>query len=228
MKEAAHSEYISSNVRKINPDAVLRYLIEAGDQVPADSTVQKISRAFGIGCGDVRNIIKKNKLQDRLEEHVLTKIYTEKAMELYNQGKSDNEIAKVFGVASTTVWSWRKARGLDANFTPAEKGVAHQPKTAHERQDYKDERKEIAVDSEKPARKPSTINQDWEKAVDDMLASQKHADVLPVIEAPDADDLLDEVEEKNAAIQELLVKNAELAGFIEGLKFALRFGRLVG
>jgi len=123
MKEAAHSEYISSNVRRVNPEAVFRYLIEAGDVEPAESTIQKISRAFGIGCGDVRGIIRKNDLQERLEDHMFgKKLNDPQVMELYKQGKSDYQIAKALDVTGPTICAWRKKRNLPPNFQPGCRG----------------------------------------------------------------------------------------------------------
>lgn len=123
MKEATHSEYISSNVRRVNPEAVLRYLIEAGDIEPAESTIQKISRAFGIGVGDVRGIIRKNDLQERLEDHMFgKKLNDPQVMELYKQGKSDYQIAKASDVTGPTICAWRKKRNLPPNFQPGCRG----------------------------------------------------------------------------------------------------------
>ena len=44
-----------------------------------------------------------------------TRIDREKAMELYNAGHTDNEIADALGVTNKTVGSWRRGLGLEIN-----------------------------------------------------------------------------------------------------------------
>ncbi len=94
------------------------------------------------------------------------------AMQMYQDGSSDRQIAAAMGVDRTMAYQWRKKEGL----------------------------------------KP--MNAGMQNKIDSEAAGKEVA--LPVIDTASLEDV---IEEKNAIIQDLLVKNAELSGFIEGVKF---------
>lgn len=43
------------------------------------------------------------------------KLDEERARELYDEGKNDHEIGRTLGFSDSTIWAWRKRRGLEAN-----------------------------------------------------------------------------------------------------------------
>ncbi len=70
-----------------------------------------------------------NMTPDELEHYILTgevkmhkKVDDAKVMELYNEGKNDPEIAKVFGVHQSAIGAWRRDRGL-----PSQKNMKNKP-----------------------------------------------------------------------------------------------------
>lgn len=173
----------------------------------------------------------------RFEErqHKMTKIDDLKAKELYDQGLSDHKIAEVFDVESTTICTWRKKNNLPAHFKPPCKkqpaavtqclkcGVVYNQGSDH-----------TCPDREDPEEKPEPVEsteagepkrQHIFEAV--KQASEKIAEIFgEQVDVPDPclEDYLDEIEALQAENVDLMIKNSELSGFIDGLKFAVRYG----
>lgn len=162
------------------------------------------------------------------------------ALQMYKDGSSDRQIAEAMDVDRSQVYQWRKKEGLQAVSKMNDK-------LKQEMYEYK-EPEQIApvVDDLEPdmdevtnetvatvkelpvpvVKKAETVINPIEKEfmetatiemdVNSFCQMLNRRPTPPVIDA-DFDSI---IEEKNAIIQDLLVKNAELAGFIDGIKFA--------
>lgn len=156
------------------------------------------------------------------------KFNPEHAMIMYQDGDSDRQIAEAMGVDRSMVYQWRKKEGLK----PMKEEQRTMKTTMTER--LKTALGEEAPKQEQPKTRDTVMQDIVEQiapVVDDLEPDMDDAAVVlppdppvvkelavPVIEASltDFDSI---IEEKNAIIQDLLVKNAELAGFIDGIKF---------
>ncbi len=114
------SAYVAPEVnpKRINPDGIYRYLVEAGDI--DDYTVEKVARAFGVAVGTMRSLIKQHKLAERLEDEQMARkgITARLFTELYNQGLSDGQIAAEVDCDRTLIYQWRRRKNLPANIRP--------------------------------------------------------------------------------------------------------------
>ena len=120
------------------------------------------------------------------------------ALQMYQDGKGDRQIAESMGVDRSQVYQWRKKEGIQAVSKMNDK-------LKQEMYEYK-EPEQIApvVDDLEP---------DMDEVTNETVATVKELTI-------DVGDMMKAIiEEKNAIIQDLLVKNAELAGFIDGIKF---------
>lgn len=124
------------------------------------------------------------------------------ALQMYVDGKGDRQIAEAMDVDRSMVYQWRKKEGLQAVSKMNDK-------LKQEMYEYKEPEQLVPVESD--------TNPDMDEVTNETVATVKELPV-PVIEAS-LTDFESIIEEKNAIIQDLLVKNAELAGFIDGIKF---------
>ena len=131
------------------------------------------------------------------------KFNPDQAFQMYQDGSSDRQIAEAMDVDRSQVYQWRKKEGLQA--------VSK----------MNDKLKQEIYEYNEPAQMAPSVD-DLEPDMDDSVPNETVATVkelpVPVIEAS-LTDFESIIEEKNAIIQDLLVKNAELAGFIDGIKF---------
>lgn len=91
------------------------------------------NKSAGIGIIADLCVCKKSEIRAILERHGrlqpkkshprkdVHKFDTEKAMELYQQGKNDSKISEAVGVALNTIYQWRTGNDLPANRTRREK-----------------------------------------------------------------------------------------------------------
>lgn len=146
------------------------------------------------------------------------------AWQMYQDGKNDREIADAMDIDRTQVYQWRKKEGLE----PMNKIMADRLKEeiGEEKIPEQDRPKswdELMADIAELKSQAQDLEPDQDDHPEYMTLTMIGGDqVLPVIEI-DTQGIIDE---KNAIIQDLLVKNAELAGFIEGVKWAV--GRMAG
>ena len=129
------------------------------------------------------------------------KFNPDQAFQMYQDGSSDRQIAEAMDVDRSQVYQWRKKEGLQA--------VSK----------MNDKLKQTIYEYNEPAQIAPSVDDlepDMDEVTNETVATVKELSV-PVIEMASLADVL---EEKNAIIQDLLVKNAELAGFIDGIKFA--------
>lgn len=156
------------------------------------------------------------------------------ALQMYKDGSSDRQIAEAKDVDRSQVYQWRKKEGLQAVSKMNDK-------LKQEIYEYVEpEQMSRLVDDIEPDMDevPNIVFRDNFDSDDPIVPSEEHQKEEQLI-----DELLDtatvelnlsnfisaikksfetsrcEIEEKNAIIQDLLVKNAELAGFIDGIKF---------
>jgi len=134
------------------------------------------------------------------------------AWQMYQDGSSDRLIAAAMGVDRTMAYQWRKKEGLPPmtnKMTERLKTAIGEEEPKHEQPKTRDAVMQDLAEQIAPVGNDSVPNE--------MVATVKELPV-PVIEASLTDfEVI--IEEKNAIIQDLLVKNAELAGFIDGIKF---------
>jgi len=145
----------------------------------------------------------------------------DRAVVLYERGWNDSEIAEDVGCDVRTIRDWRKKERLESNFRKPEKGIV----SCHISGEFYDAGAEHKCKPEEVYQITHSLPQDdLEPDMDDSAVVLPPDPpvvkelAVPVIEASltDFDSI---IEEKNAIIQDLLVKNAELAGFIDGIKF---------
>jgi len=170
------------------------------------------------------------------------------ALQMYQDGSSDRQIAEAMDVDRSMVYQWRKREGLKPmkeEQRTMKTTMTERLKTALGEEKPKVEQLapvvdacqithslpqddlEPDMDAMPETENVETVTNQVEKefmetavveiGVDDFCKIIKKASERPVIETASLDDIIDE---KNAIIQDLLVKNAELAGFIDGIKFA--------
>ena len=169
------------------------------------------------------------------------------ALQMYQDGSSDRLIADAMDVDRSMVYQWRKREGLKPmkeEQRTMKTTMTERLKTALGEEKPKVEQLAPVVDAYQithsmpqddlepdmdampETENVETVTNQVEKefmetavveiGVDDFCKIIKKASERPVIETASLDDIIDE---KNAIIQDLLVKNAELAGFIDGIKF---------
>jgi len=178
----------------------LRYLVEAGDLDPSDSTIQKISRAFGIGTGDVKSIISRSNLLERLQEAMKnSKIDDKKALEMYSNGMSDYEIAKEFNVTGQTIFYWRKRMKLETKHD------------THETKKNKTNKKD----------QPQVPGQGYRPKETETPPGPPPNIVSAVQEPKQPRSPSNELEMYKRTIRELQVENANLKGYMAGVKDTL-------
>lgn len=161
------------------------------------------------------------------------------ALQMYKDGSSDRQIAEAMNVDRSQVYQWRKKEGLKAVSKMNDKlkqkiyEYAEQKQMSRLVDDIEPDMDEVtnetvATVEELPVpvvKKAETVINPIEKEfmetatiemdVNSFCQMLNRQPTPPVIDA-DFDSI---IEEKNAIIQDLLVKNAELAGFIDGIKF---------
>lgn len=96
-----------------DPCAGCVYQVKVGDNLICDFLCQTGHRRpcpFGTGC-----TVKQTKEGETVSKRwdVVT------ALKLYEEGKTDPEIAKIVGVSDQTIKAWRKREGLKSNYAPA-------------------------------------------------------------------------------------------------------------
>jgi len=127
--------------KRINPEGVYRYMQETGHCPLRDYDIERLGRAFGLYVGTMRQFIKKNGLDARLEDEVMGKVNYSEVEDLYNQGKTDTEIAKALKISLPSVSLWRKRNGLQPQ----------QPKTKKAKAEIRiefDKTKQLTADEE--------------------------------------------------------------------------------
>lgn len=138
------------------------------------------------------------------------------ALQMYQDGNNDRQIAESMDVDRSQVYQWRKKEGLKpmkAKMTELLKAAIGEEDTNQEQPQTWDNVIHDIAEQLVPVE--SDTNPDTDEVPNDTVATVKELPV-PVIEMASLEDV---IEEKNAIIQDLLVKNAELAGFIDGIKF---------
>ena len=145
------------------------------------------------------------------------------ALQMYQDGSSDRQIAEAMDVDRSMVYQWRKRDGLKPmkeEQRTMKTTMTERIKTAIGEEAPKVEQLAPVVDACQITH--SLPQDDLEPDMDDSVPNETIATVnelpVPVIEAS-LTDFEAIIEEKNAIIQDLMVKNAELAGFIDGVKF---------
>lgn len=177
---------------KINPDGVLRYMIETHHCPLCDWDFDRIAKAFGLGVGTMRAFIKRNGLDARLEDEVMGKVNYIEVEDLYNQGKSDSEICKALKISAPTVGVWRKKNNLQPNGQKANKQPP--PEYMENHVDMEKAKAEIRTEFDKHDKpEPRIVINGSFDAVNALIANNHPVEIVitkPLIWVPDKPDTI--------------------------------------
>jgi len=160
-----------------------------------------------------------------------------KARELYDQGQNDRVIAEAMDVDRSQVYQWRKREQLEPNacrkdkqkmklldMIPTPEELEAQDEKKHQDTECPAAAAPVVDDIEADQDEAPVVIADFSGQQRTGTDKQKQTD-LPIILEPDLDELIAEIEQLRSTQTDLLIKNSELAGFIDGVKFAVNIFR---
>lgn len=190
------------HLRVVDYDEMMK-LYEAG------KTDSQIAKAMGL---TEQSLVNKWRRRYKLPSHEKLKgpikFDRDEAMQLYQDGLSDIQISDRLNVTRSTILYWRKKHNMPPNVS------APQKKKENETVNPKAElnvtlHPEIAVKAQSTARP-------FDQSGDDIPTVKT---INPLLSQSARDMYLEEIELLKSEKNELLAKNSELAGFIDGMIF---------